>query len=486
MGSVVKKIAPIAVALVSPPLAAALGLTGFAATAFGFTAQLATNALLGGGSKTGASGGGGAGAAGGLLVNNQGNTQAIDIVYGSRRLGGSRVYIDSTNATGASSGTEYLHMAFAVAQGGVYTDGRDAIKGITKIVFNDRVAWTSASGIDSYFSGILTVRLYYGSAGQVWNVPNVTAGSFAFSDHFDTGGHDGKGVVWAYITLKYNQDKYPAVPTILFEMDGKKLQPVNNIGTYSSDINEMRNPANVIYDYLTSERYGKGLDPSILDIASFQAARTYCNTAGLTVDGAVATSSSVFNNTQDLLAAANCNLVFSNGIYKLQPIKQESFVGAFEFNKDNIIGEWSISLGNKKTRFNNLRVQFFNPDLDWAADSIDLSDTPEAIAYLAEDGGIPNEKSIDLPFTSNKVLAKKVGLYYLKTSRYQTVVEFNATWQAMQLEVGDVVYVNHETPGWSGVNKKKFRVSSLALLPDSTVDVVLLEYAPDSIYLENN
>ena len=243
----------------------------------------------------------------------------------------------------------------------------------------------------------------------------------------------------------------------------------------------MRNPANVIYDYLRSNRYGKGLDAAYIDLTSFQNARTYCNTAGLTVDGAVQTSGTIFNNVNSLLSSANCNLVFSNGVYKLIPIKQESFSSAFEFNTSNIVGEWQMSLGSKKSRFNTFEVKYFNPDLDWQPDSILI----ENATYLAEDNGAVSQKSVDLPFSSSETLANKLATYYLAQSRYQTVVNFKATHTAMQLEVGQPVYVDHETPGWTGVNKKKFRVSSLTLMPDGNVDVVLTEYAPDAIYLEN-
>jgi hypothetical protein len=40
-------------------------------------------------------------------------------------------------------------------------------------------------------------------------------------------------------------------------------------------------------------------------------------------------------------------------------------------------------------------------------------------------------------------------------------------------------------PGWTGSNKKKMRVNALVLNTDSTVDVTLQEYAPDSVYIEN-
>ena len=477
MGKSLKLIASIAIAAFAPYAAAALGLTGFAATAFGFALQLGANAILGG---IGGDSGGGAGVSdSGFLVNQQGNTKAIDVIYGNRAIGGTRVYIETTDVNGNSSGEEYLHCVYAVAQGGIYTDGRDSIKSFKSIKFNDRVAWDPVNGIDAYFDGLIDIRLYNGSAGQVYTAPDVTAGpGWAVSDHFATGNHDGKGVAWAYISFKYDRDKVPGLATVIFEVEGKKVWNVNT-EAWTTDLAEMRNPANVLYDYLRSSRYGKGLDASVLDLASFKAARTYCNDAGLTIDGAVQTANTIFSNTEQLLAAANSNLVFSNGVYKLVPLKQEDFTGAFTFDSSNITGEWNISLGSKKTRFNTFIVNYFNPDLDWNPDSLNI----ENATYKAQDNGTINQKSIDLPFSSNKTLATKLANYYLDYSRYQTIVNFTAVHTALQLEVGDPVYVTHDTPGWTN---KKFRVLGLTLNPDATVDVTLAEYAPDSVYLENN
>ena len=173
------------------------------------------------------------------------------------------------------------------------------------------------------------------------------------------------------------------------------------------------------------------------------------------------------------------NLVYINGKYHVQPVKQESFTSAFTFTTANIIGEWTITLGNKRNRFNKLTSNYFNPTLDWQPDSVVV----ENATYLAADSGVINEKQVDLPLIGDETLATKLTTYYLNASRYQKIVAFKATHEALKLSVGDPVYVTHAVPDWTN---EKFRVNSITLQPDSTVDVVLEEYAPDSIYLENN
>ena len=399
-------------------------------------------------------------------------------MYGQRRIGGTRVYLESTDASGNPSGTEYLHIVLAVAQGGVRSDGTDSVNNITKIIFNDRTAWTSTGGLDSFYSSNLTVRVWLGKNDQTTASPDYTSGSYPRSSTWDST-HRMRGVAYVYVICKYDRDIFPGAPTILVDVDGKRIQSVDSLGTFVNTASEMNNPANIIYDYMTNSRYGKGLAAADIDLASFQAARTWATSAGITMNGAVDTSDSLFNNLQALLAGGNLNLVYTNGKYHVLPIKQESFTGAFVFDKSNIIGKWQISLGNKRGRFNQLKVNYFDPTLDWQANSIII----ENATYLSEDSGVVNERTIELPYASDETLATKIGTYFLNLSRYQKQVTFKASHEALKLQVGDPVYVTHDVPGWTN---EKFRVNSVTLLADSTVDITLEEYAPDSIYLENN
>jgi predicted phage tail protein len=145
------------------------------------------------------------------------------------------------------------------------------------------------------------------------------------------------------------------------------------------------------------------------------------------------------------------------------------------------LGAWTISLGSKKNRFNNMTVNYYDSSNGWQPNSIKVDNS----AYLAADSNVLNEGGIDLPMVRTKADADRLGKFYLDQSRYTTVVNFKASHEALILNVNDVVYVDHETPGWTSSNKKKFRVAALVLNSDSTVEVTLMEYAPNSVYIEN-
>ncbi len=504
MGRAVKSLAMIAVAVFAPYAAGALGLSGFAATAFSFVLQAAASAIL-----SPKAGGGGTGVTdSGFLINKGSNVASIPIVYGDRRMGGIRAYVNTTDASGAVSGTEYLHVVLAVAQGASGTNA-NAIDDITAVQFNGTDVWTGSvkgqsGSITSDFSSILTLRMWLGAHDQTSSSDNAsgtsfTVGSFNKSAEW-TSNHNMKGIAYIYAIMKYDRDKYPGAPTITVDVKGKKLKAVNEGGTgvhpttYVNTDAERKNPANIIYDYLTDSVYGKGISTSDINIESFKTARTWANTlltatisstrqTNVTFNGAIDTADTLFNNTQKLLTCANMNLVYANGEYQLKPVKEESFTNAFDFNKDNMLGKVTTSLGSKQTRFNRMKVNFFNPDLDFQPDNIII----ENATYLAEDGGVVNEKSVDLPLISSTTdandLATRIGTYYLDLSRHQTIMQFKASHEALKLNVGDPVTVTHDTYNFTA---EKFRVNSITLFPDATVDVILEQYAPDATYLEKD
>jgi hypothetical protein len=493
MGKALGTLATIAVAVFAPYAAAALGLSGFAATAFSFVLQAAASSVFG--PKAG--GGGGRGVTdSGFMVNKGSNVSSIPVVYGDRRMGGIRAYVQTTNNNNPAqtSGTQYLHVILAVAQGAT-TSQTNAIEDITAVQFNNTEVWSGSvkgqsGSIAGSFSGKLCLRMWLGAHDQTSASDNDAGTSFKVGAAFNkseewTTNHNMKGIAYIYAIMEYDRDLFPGAPTITCDIKGKKIKAVNEGGTgvhpttYVSTDAERKNPANIIYDYLVEPVYGKGINTSQIDIESFKTARTWANgSAGVSFNGALDTADTLFNNTQKLLTSANMNLVYANGKYQLKPVKAESFSSAYDFNKDNILGKVTMSLGNKKNRFNRMKVNYFNPSLEWQPDS-KLVENP---TYLTEDGGVVNETTIELPMIGDATLAQKIATYYLNASRYQTIMQFKSSHESLKLNVGDPVTVTHDVYGFTD---KKFRVNSITLNPDSTVEIVLEEYGVDSIYLEN-
>ena len=249
-----------------------------------------------------------------------------------------------------------------------------------------------------------------------------------------------------------------------------------------------RNPAVVLYDYLTNTRYGCGIPTTEIDLASFTEAANYCENTVMTageiapftpvsraryqLNGVLSPDDSRLDNVKAILAACRGFIVYSGGKYKLKIDKPE--VATFDFNETNLTGAWNIQLDGLGQRFNRVTARFINAAKDWQPDLV-IADSPE---YRVADRDEVLEGEIDLPLVTNRGQALDIARLVLRQSRYSLIVEVTATITGMRAEVGDVVTVTHSVPGWVA---KKFRIQSIRIKNNDEVDLTLLEYA-DAVY----
>ena len=389
----------------------------------------------------------------GILVNKSANDAPIPIIYGVRKVGGTRVLMEITG-----DDNEFLHVVLALAEG--------EIDAVNYFWLND------VQYDDAKFAGLLDINTHLGSDTQTADSTLVSAVSGW------TSSHQLKGTAYAYIKMKYDQDAFASgLPTITAEVRGVKVYDPRTTTTAWSD-----NPALCVRDYLTNTRYGRGIETSLIDDTTFNAAANYCEemvTIGgvskerYTCNGVVDTSLGSMDVLKKLLTACRGFLIFSGGKYKLLIDKAET--AAFTFSEDNIIGAWSITLGNKNNQFNRIRANFFNPERNWQPDIAVVDST----ALRALDNGLLLEKTTDLPFTSDIDRAKMITTINLNQSRQQIMCEFTATIESLRCEVGDVVYIKHETPAWHTLNSnagKLFRVMRITIQNDDEVRILAMEY----------
>ncbi len=389
----------------------------------------------------------------GFLINSRNSVANINVIYGERQVGGNHVFIEASG-----DDNEYLHIVTVLGEG--------EINSVENIYLNDVLS------TDSKFSGLVETTAKTGSDTQ------TAIDSLVSRVSGWTSAHRLQGTAYIYTRLKYDQDVFPGgVPTITADVKGIKVFDPRTSTTAWSE-----NPALCIRDYLTNTRYGRGIDSALIDDTSFSAAANYCDelvTIGgqsikrYTTNGVVDTSRTSLENIKELLTACRGFLVFSGGKYKLVIDKPET--ATFTFNEDNIIGAWSIGLGNKQNTYNRVRVNFYNPDRSWQPDVTAV----ESTALRTIDNGLLLEREIELPFTASEPRAKAIATMNLNQSRQQVSCEFTATIEGMRCEVGDVVYISHKTPGWDTLNAgagKKFRVIEIAMQSTDEVRVKALEY----------
>lgn len=415
----------------------------------------------------------------GFLVNKQSTQSPVYVAYGERRVGGHRVFIDTTNAEGepGEDNNEFLHMVYAVSEG--------EIENIDQVLFNDKVIWDDAED-PKFLESKIDLAIWLGSDTQTFETPHYNSGddlTWTHDDWYKNGSSDrhGKGVAWVYMRLQYDRELFPSVPRVIFKVRGRKVRDVET-GTVAYSTN----PANIIADYISSNTYGKGLGTSLLDTganSSFVDYKNYCDLKGITFNGLVNTDNTIFDNMNKMLLSGNCFLTYANGVYKIRPNHAQDFTGAYTFNKDNIIGKINMELGSKKSKTNIAKSTFFDKDDFSQQNTVVQPLVTETNTYLQEDNNVVNEKSFQLDFCDNTDLATRLTRFQLDFSRYSTVVQFTTTWQASNIEVGDPVYLDYDrfysTP-------KKFRVIAMSYEFDGTINITLAEYPEDeAIFLED-
>jgi len=380
-----------------------------------------------------------------ILSNQKVNNAPIPVIYGTRLAGGTIVYM---NIKG--SGNFFVNL--------VVSEGE--IEGY----------------VEFYFNGVLkaaqnvVIYEFYGSETQTAN--SILVNEFANY----TTSHKLSGTAYLTFRIKKFSDFPAGMPLFTALVHGVKVfDPRTSLVEWGN------NPALCLRDYLTNARYGRGIETSLIDDASFILAANYCDELvdyngvdfinRYTCNGVVETETNSLGIIKRLLSSCRGILIFSGGRYKIIIDKPE--MADFTFSEDNIIGGWKIKLGNKASQYNRMRANFFNASKDYNPDIayVDLPDLRQL-----DDGLL--ETMIDLPFTTDIIRARAILNINLNQSRRSISCEFTATIEGLRVEVGDVVYITHATPSWVD---KKFRIMRVTLQNNDEVRIIANEYA-DEVY----
>ncbi len=430
----------------------------------------------------------GAAAERGLLVNKQSNNDPIPVVYGRKRIGGVRAYVDSSNGAGDTSGTNNLNIALTMCEGQM----SDSLK---KVVFNDTVVWDSSSGgtltgsttggftlggfKTTKYSGHVSMQYFPGHADQVTST--LLQGSIGATDW--TANHRLRGIAYLAVKLGFDGEAFEGgVPLITTEIGGKSIVDVRNTTDFSSPTfasSEDQNPVDVLYDYLTNSIFGKGLAYTDIDTDSFKTVATYIHNSGTPkykINGSLDTARKIYENINEITNAFNGYLIYTGGKYSLK-IRKPSESSVFEFTTDNIIGNLEIALADVNSKLNKIQATFSNKDLTAEADVYSAFNDDivvvENSSYLTADNNKVLEQRIDQNLVTDETLVTTLLTHKLNASRVAISVQFEAAHTALQVEAGDIISITHAQAGFSS---KLFRVLALTLTQENTIQIVAQEY----------
>ncbi len=444
----------------------------------------------------------------GVLVNKVSANAHIPIVYGTRKVGGNVIFVETSG-----NDNEFLYMAIIVSEG--------EIDDITKIFVNDNevtfngdladntqrtVASSDANffkapDADSSAESLITVEPHYGTDSQ-------SASSLLDELSSWTSNHRLRGLAYIALKFKWNSDAFGSLPQVTAIVKGRKVYNPNLDSTKTggsgshrqNDSTTWEYSDNGIYqmlDYLRNERFGMGIADSYFDsnFADWQTAGDVVDADITPFSGASAidlldshavvdTSRKAIDLVADFVKGTRSYLNFTAGKYKV--LVETSGSASVTLTEDNIIGGINVASKNKNSRYNRVIVNFTNENKSYQSDTAQFPPVDETGLASADthsvmktaDGGILLEGNFDFPMIVNQHQAQELAEIILRRSRSSLDVSLKCDGTALDLAIGDIVAITHATPSFSA---KPFRIQGMTINTDHTVTLQLTEHQ-DSYY----
>jgi hypothetical protein len=449
----------------------------------------------------------------GILINKRSSEDALPLIYGTRRVGGNIVWL------AVSSDNQYLYVVIALCEGQIarmtelYLDdvlyatytGSDSTYGTTDIVRSSSADFTNPTPtVAPSNTSNLSIETDHPMYKAVETIEDVDTDIFPtefalfngtddgydyldlFQGSFSPGGlgwdsaHKGKGICHAMFRFKYNSDAFNGIPKINFTIRGKQILTDLSGSSYAYSAN----PALVLYDYLTSTRYGKGLSASDINTTTFTTAAGVCNTSVTPFTGAstqnlfethtiLGSRTKLLDNVRKLLTPMRAFFTYSGGLYTVKVEGTGS--SALSVTEDMIISGIKVEGESKNNRYNRVITTFADKDNNYQSmeaiypptDETNVGVSFKYETMLASDNNEELHLNIDLGATTDYYTAEDLAELILKRSRAGLRIAFTGTSELQNLIVGDIFQITHTGMGFSA---KNFIVTGLTLVATGTID----------------
>ena len=301
----------------------------------------------------------------GVLVNKFSANAHIPVVYGTRKVGGNVVFLETSGAD-----NQYLYMALILSEGEIdsvqslfVNDQQVTLSGSLTDGTRRTVSASDANFYDTENSNsLITVEAFLGTDTQ-------TASSLLDQRQSWTTDHRLRGLAYLALRFEWNADKFGSIPNVQAIIKGKKVYNPNLDGTVTGGSGSHRkdtsstwaysdNPILQMLDYLRNDRFGMGITNSYFDsnFADWQTASDVCDTNITPFSGAsqidlmdshivVDTSKKAIDNVKEFVKGSRSYLNFSGGKYNI--LVETTGTASISLTEDNIIGGIAVQSKNQ-------------------------------------------------------------------------------------------------------------------------------------------
>ena len=442
----------------------------------------------------------------GIKLTRRGSSNAIPVVYGFRRLGGTVVYAE-TNGTD----NKKLYVVYAFCEGEIEGFKNITIDGDQAFVYTNKSTHAETITISSgkYHTGtdsLVRFQLFHGTDAQVQSTLANSAASWSNKNRTMPGIAYGV-FEFTWYEKQSNDDPFQSpwrggIPAVQVDVLGKKVFDCTTITagatalpsayasltkTYESGVGN--NPVNCLLDYMLNPRYGAGMNIANINPESFRIAANKLNqtvtytedgTQGpaMTINGVINTNNQLFDNIKQLLQGARSMMPFVQGKYKVKvedagnatDITSSTVQIAQDLDDDNIIGGIEMASEKKSTKYNKVVVNFVHPDLEFTNQQV-IKD--QSTDFATEDNSETLLGEFNFPTLTNEAIARDLARIIILKSRTARTIKFTATQESMELEPGDVIRITQTIPNLS---LKTFRVTGIEINNNMTVTIQAVEH----------
>jgi hypothetical protein len=387
---------------------------------------------------------------------------------------------------------EYYHQIMCVAS--------HEVSSIDEIWFDSELAWSLAGGVQSKYSGYLTVSvklvgtsLNTVAIDSIWGTnQRLTGCAYVYMSYKLTGN-----------SSKIESPFVSAIPSrVTVRVKGAKVCDPRNgahsaadqtTWTYTTDTG--RNPALQLLWYLLGWKIngklavGKGIPPARIDMTSFATAANFCDeSVTLAIGGTEPRyrSDGIISEADDpngvmttLLATMNGVLRDSGGKIRLDILHNDLGTPVADFTEADVLGEelWkqTVSIDQTPNMVRGCYVDSSNTGL------YQLVSYPEV--SLASPDNIQRVDSFDLAFVQSVSQSQRLAKQRLQRKQYQGVYTGTFNARALQVSIGDVVTLTHSALGWG---EKLFRVMGQGIQLDGRLAMTLQEEHADIYQWDND
>lgn len=366
--------------------------------------------------------------------------------------------------------------------------------------------------VDTHFDDHVYINIYAGNASTKIFGKHATAraavNQFKGSgeDHWDIN-YRYEGLIFAVVQVKYDSEKgFTGLPQLTFQLE-----------------NNVSNPAAVLADYMTSDRYGANIAYADINEDALADFEDFCDESGpykpvgwvtgdpivtqkrYVINGLIDTNRTCKENIDTILLNSGSWMSYDVALGQWRVIPKKAlpgttWSGAYQtgtptdpdpeiiFNDDNIISGIQISSTRLDNLYNAAEVDYYdkyNKDQrGYVAIELDAEDrnTNEP----------DNSLRLTLDLTNNNVQAERLANIELKQSRDDLVIQFTTSHYGLQAQAGDVIAVYNTLYGWcepTFPKGKYFRVLATVEKDQDqgglVQDIQALEYNSDVYSNEN-